>query len=155
MKDRTLCLLTKGSPPGQVLLGYKKIGFGAGKYTGIGGKVEPGETIVHAAIREMEEETSIKVSEQDLQHVGRLTFLFPYNPAWSQVVHVFRVMAWEGNPAESNEVIPGWFEVNQLPFGQMWQDAPYWMPIILKGEFLQMRFVFENDNETIKVFWKE
>ncbi len=35
----------------RVLLGMKKRGFGAGKWNGFGGKVEPGETIEEAAIR--------------------------------------------------------------------------------------------------------
>lgn len=38
---------------GKVLLGLKKKGFGQGYYNGFGGKVEPGETIVQAAEREV------------------------------------------------------------------------------------------------------
>jgi len=45
MKDRTLCFLMRGNPPSEVLLGFKKTGFGAGKYTGVGGKVEAGESM--------------------------------------------------------------------------------------------------------------
>ncbi|MEJ2212436.1 MAG: NUDIX domain-containing protein, partial [Anaerolineae bacterium] len=45
-----------GRPPRQVLLGLKRVGFGAGKLTGIGGKVEPGEEVAAAAARELEEE---------------------------------------------------------------------------------------------------
>lgn len=37
--------------PGKVLLGMKKRGFGAGKWNGFGGKVNPGETIEDAARR--------------------------------------------------------------------------------------------------------
>ena len=51
MIDSTLCLPVRGDPPTEVLLGLKKAGFGAGKVTGFGGKVEPGETIVAAARR--------------------------------------------------------------------------------------------------------
>jgi len=36
---------------GEILLGYKKRGFGAGKWNGFGGKVEAGETIEDAAKR--------------------------------------------------------------------------------------------------------
>jgi len=36
---------------GEILLGYKKRGFGAGKWNGFGGKVETGETIEAAAKR--------------------------------------------------------------------------------------------------------
>ncbi len=34
-----------------MLLGLKKRGFGAGKWNGFGGKVNPGEDIVDAALR--------------------------------------------------------------------------------------------------------
>jgi len=39
--------------PGEILLGYKKRGFGAGKWNGFGGKVEIGETVEDAAKRLM------------------------------------------------------------------------------------------------------
>jgi 8-oxo-dGTP pyrophosphatase MutT (NUDIX family) len=155
MRDRTLCLLIRGNPPDEVLLGYKKNGFGAGKFTGIGGKVEENETIISAAVRELEEETGIKAREQDLHYKGCLTFLFPFTPAWSQVVYVFLITKWDGEPVESTEIKPVWFQVDQLPVSQMWQDASHWMPLILSGESIRMRFVFDNDNETVREVYKE
>ena len=35
----------------KILLGYKKRGFGMHKWNGLGGKVEPGETILDGAKR--------------------------------------------------------------------------------------------------------
>ena len=145
----------RGNPLDEVLLGFKKNGFGAGKYTGIGGKVEAGETIVSAAVRELEEETGVKAIEHNLQYAGHLTFMFPSKPDWSQVVHVFRVIAWEGIPMESDEVKPIWVKVTQLPLEQMWQDAHHWLPGILNGKSVRMRFVFNNDNETIHEIHQE
>ncbi|MCK4393488.1 NUDIX domain-containing protein, partial [Candidatus Bipolaricaulota bacterium] len=101
MKDATLCFPIRGNPANEVLLGFKKIGFGAGKYNGPGGKVEAGETVATAAIRELEEETGIKICKKDLQQMGHLTFLFPAKPSWNQVVYVFVVTTWEGTPTES------------------------------------------------------
>jgi len=37
----TVCFLIKNTQQREVLLGYKKIGFGAGKYAGIGEKSNP------------------------------------------------------------------------------------------------------------------
>ena len=149
MMDTTLCLPVRGNPATEVLLGFKKAGLGVNKYTGFGGKVQAGETISGAAIRELEEETGLRALEQDLQPMGRLTFLFPARPAWSQTVHVFLVGIWEGEPVESEEMIPRWFAVDQLPFDQMWQDGAHWMPHVLAGKRVQARFAFEEDNETI------
>ncbi len=38
-------------PNRRLLLGYKKRGFGANKWNGLGGKVEKGETIIEGAKR--------------------------------------------------------------------------------------------------------
>ena len=50
----------------RVLLGMKKRGFGVGKWNGFGGKVEPGETVVEAAAREVREECGYCVKTEDL-----------------------------------------------------------------------------------------
>jgi 8-oxo-dGTP diphosphatase len=65
MLEATLCFLVRGDPPDEVLLGLKKIGFGAGKLAGIGGKVEVGETAVATIIRERHEEIHIQAAPDD------------------------------------------------------------------------------------------
>lgn len=45
----SLVLLRKN---GSVLLGWKKRGFGAGKWNGFGGKLEQGETMLECAKRQ-------------------------------------------------------------------------------------------------------
>jgi 8-oxo-dGTP diphosphatase len=149
MRVATLCLLVRENPDREVLLGFKKAGFGAGKYTGFGGKVEAGEPLLTAASRELEEETGITVLEQELQPVGHLTFLFPAEPTWSQVVHVFLVRSWAGEPRESTEMIPRWFPWAKLPLDQMWQDGAHWLPPLLDGRGVRACFTFQEDNETL------
>ena len=90
MQDATLILLLKGNPVAEVLLGYKKIGFGQGKYTGIGGKIERGEERTDAAIRELFEETTVRVPGPEyLKFSAILEFRFPYKRSWNHRVFVF------------------------------------------------------------------
>jgi 8-oxo-dGTP pyrophosphatase MutT (NUDIX family) len=149
MRDVTLCLLVHGKPPDTILLGFKKTGFGAFKYNGFGGKVEPGETIYQAAIRELAEETGIRISEDALQPVATLLFYFPTNPAWDQRVHVFMVEQWEGEAVEGIEMRPVWFRVDQIPYDQMWQDDRFWLPEVLSGKHVEGSITFAEDNETV------
>lgn len=47
-KVLTLALIDRNN---EILLGLKKRGFGEGLWNGFGGKVDPGEQIVDAAVR--------------------------------------------------------------------------------------------------------
>jgi 8-oxo-dGTP pyrophosphatase MutT (NUDIX family) len=149
MNDRTLCFLVRGNPSQEVLLGLKKVGFGAGKYAGFGGRPETGETVRMAAIRELEEEMGIRVASDELNRVGHLTFLFPAKPEWSQTVHVFVVNDWSGSPIESDEMKPVWCSTDKIPFEQMWDDAFYWLLQVLHGRKIRARFIYRNDNQTV------
>jgi 8-oxo-dGTP diphosphatase len=149
MLEATLCFLIEGDPPQRILLGHKKVGFGKNKYGGVGGKLNRGETAVHAAVRELEEETGVRAREADLMRMAHLTFLFPYKTAWSQVVHVFVTHKWVGEAVESREIKPSWFSVDEIPFERMWADCRHWLPLVLDGQQTRARFTFCSDNETI------
>lgn len=151
MKQTTLVLLMDGDPPQRVLLGLKKEGFGAGKITGFGGKVEPGEAPATAASRELREETGLRVSASELWAAGELFFRFPKRPAWSQLVHVFLARRWSGVAREGREMEPAWYSVDELPYERMWQDAVHWLPRFIAGERIRGRFVFDDDNETVAI----
>ena len=149
MRQMTVCFLVRNDPERQVLLGFKKAGFGAGKYAGIGGKVEAGETVEAAAIREVEEEIGVKILLEDLRFMGKVTFLFPSKPEWNQEVSIYMVEKWLGESGESNEMRPAWFKLDEIPYGSMWQDARKWIPPVLDGNKIKARFVFNEDNETV------
>ena len=152
MRDSTLVILLKGNPVSKVLLGYKKIGFGQGKYTGFGGKIEHGEGVAEAALRELTEETGIRVPDPESLEFGAiLEFRFPRKRAWEQRVFVFLAQYWAGGPAESNEMVPQWFAIEDIPYDQMWDDARHWLPLILSGEKFKVCFKFRADNQTVSI----
>ena len=149
MGEATLCLLVRGDPPAEILLGMKKVGFGRGKYNGFGGKVQAGEAVEAAASRELAEETGVRISEGDLQKVAHLTFLFPEWEDFNQIVHVFLVRGWDGNATEGVEMKPSWFSVEDIPFASMWDDDLYWLPLVLGGKRIRGVFTYRGDNETV------
>lgn len=136
-KILTLCMIVTDT---KVLLGMKKRGFGAGRWNGFGGKVEAGETIQAAAIREVQEE--ISVTPTALEKVGLLEFLFQSDPMVLEV-HVFRVTDFTGKPAESEEMRPEWFLWDDVPFTQMWVDDEHWFPYLIKGQKFSGKFLFD------------
>lgn len=150
MLVNTVCLLVKGEPIEKILLGFKKMGFGEGKYVGIGGTVEADETIQQTAIRELKEEINLTITERDLEKAARITFIFPGKPEWSRVAYVFLVRKWQGELRESQEIEPSWFERGEIPYSKMWQDATHWLPLLLEEKKITASFRFEDDNESIQ-----
>jgi 8-oxo-dGTP diphosphatase/8-oxo-dGTP diphosphatase/2-hydroxy-dATP diphosphatase len=144
LKQATLCFLVKDE---NVLLAMKKRGFGVGKYNGIGGKKNTEETIEAAAIREADEE--IKVRVRRLRKVATLNCQFPENPDWGQRVTVYLVDEWEGEPIETEEMAPKWFNKNELPFNQMWPDEEQWLPLILDHNHIEADYIFDKDGKII------
>jgi len=142
----TLCFLIDGD---KVLLAMKKRGFGMGKLNGVGGKVDPDEEIIKAAIREAEEEIGVKIALTDAKHHARILFSFDHKPDWNQECHVYVSEKWQGDPQETEEMKPDWFKMAELPFQQMWVDDAIWLPKVLARERIEAEFHFTNDGKEI------
>ncbi|CAE6502785.1 unnamed protein product [Rhizoctonia solani] len=93
----------------KVLLGLKKRGFGKGIYNGFGGKLDPGETVADAALRELQ----IRSDEM--------------RPEW------FAYPSLSVPSAVPSNTLPA------FPYELMWKDDPLWMPHLLKSEYFVAR----------------
>ncbi|WP_309081999.1 NUDIX domain-containing protein [Zhihengliuella sp.] len=162
-----LCAVVRTEDDGApaVLLGVKLRGFAAGKTVLPGGKIEPGESPVEAAVRELAEETGLEVSAAALssvREVARIDFVFPNQPAADMDCTVFRVAAGArtaggaavvtGEPVETDELRPVWHRLDALPAESMWQDSARWLPDVVApaGDGVtRVRVVLAADNETV------
>jgi mutator protein MutT len=141
-KTLTLLFLQRD---GDVLLAMKLRGFGAGRWNGVGGKLEEGESVEAALIRETQEE--IDVTPTTYEKVADLRFneLFKGVPTLMHV-HVFVCDKWEGEPTASEEMDPKWFAIDSIPYDDMWPDDPYWLSQVLGGAKISADFTLdEND----------
>ncbi|HEV7424107.1 MAG TPA: 8-oxo-dGTP diphosphatase [Candidatus Paceibacterota bacterium] len=148
MQKTTLLYLYKANEK-QILLGMKKRRFGTGKWNGVGGKLEKGENIKEALVREIKEEIDVTINPDDLKQVATLDFRYTGNPEWNQQSHVFFIEKWQGEPIETEEIIPKWHDVNSLPYENMWLDDIHWLPLVLRGRKVKASFVYNKTGDII------
>ncbi len=133
-----LVFLTRGD---EVLLIHKKTGLGAGKINGPGGKLEPGETALESAVREVQEE--LLITPRNLEERGVLHFDFV--DGLKLHCTVFHGSGFEGVPQETREARPEWFSIDGIPYDRMWADDRYWLPQMLAGMHFQAWFHFDGE----------
>ncbi len=136
--DATLLYVVRD---GEILLIHKKRGIGAGKLNGAGGKVDPGETPLEAAVREFEEELEARPIEP--RKLGEVAF--DVVGGVSILIHVYRSDGVEGEPTETDEAVPLWAPVSGIPYDRMWEDDKYWLPLLLENRAFEARAQFDGD----------
>jgi 8-oxo-dGTP diphosphatase len=134
----TLVFVLRGE---EILLIDKKTGLGKGKVNAPGGKIDRGETPEAGAVRECREELGITVF--NLEYCGEHRFQFV--DGYSIHVYVYRTRDFAGEPMETREARPMWVPVDDIPFERMWEDDQYWLPMLIRGERFQTRWIFDGD----------
>lgn len=142
----TLCFILTGD---KILLLKKPVGlFGGGKWNAPGGKTRQAEDPEDCAVREVSEETGLKVGRLDKAGVLHF-FKNGQRMTADWTVHVFLAREFEGRPREGREGTLKWFDVGSLPFEEMWEDNRYWLRQALEGERFQGWFYFSGDFEKL------
>ena len=147
MRDTSLVFPIRGD--GAILLGRKRRGMGVGKWNGVGGKIEDGETMAECAVRELFEECGLVALPSALEFVADIYFDLPSDPVWSHGGAVYFVRAWTGEPRASDEMEPRWFLPKDLPFDEMWEADRIWLPRLLSGERLRGTVRFAEGGEHV------
>lgn len=143
--DTTLLIVIKNN---KILLAKKKRGFGAGLFNGVGGKKQEGETIYEAMIRETQEEINIVPLNTTL--VGIMDFdLYLKGENVTEKMYTYIATDYEGEPTESDEMKPEWFDLDNIPYDNMFQDDIIWLPEVLKGNKIRASFSFDKEMNLI------
>jgi 8-oxo-dGTP diphosphatase len=154
MFDVVVVYLTRQSRGStEILLGLKVRGLGIGRLVGPGGKVLPGEDPAEAASREVSEEVGVTVLSQHLHHMATLTYPFRHRPENSQRSFVFTATEFSGVPAPSDELVPTWYRLEDIPWENMWDDAKFWLPRVLAGHCVEATFTIGTDDRVVDQVW--
>jgi 8-oxo-dGTP diphosphatase len=141
MKLATLCYVRRDGRTLMIHRVKKANDIHAGKWNGLGGKLNPGETPEECAVREIFEESGLRVSNPQLK--GLLTFpAFTDDEDW--YVFVFLVKDFEGELIESPEGNLCWVEDAELTNLNLWEGDPIFLPWLEKPGIFSGRFIYKD-----------
>jgi 8-oxo-dGTP diphosphatase len=141
MKLATLCYVRQDGHTLMVHRVKKKQDMHAGKWNGLGGKLEPGETPEECAIREIREESGLKVKNLILK--GIITFpAFDDNEDW--YTFLFVIDDFEGELIDSPEGHLAWIPNEELQNLKLWAGDLIFLPWIEQDRFFSGKFVYQD-----------
>ncbi len=141
MKLATLCYLRQDGKTLMVHRNKKPDDIHEGKWNGLGGKFEPGETPEECARREIFEESGLRAEKLELK--GFLTFpLFARGEDW--YAFVFVATGLEGSLIESPEGDLRWIDDSKLAELNLWEGDRLFLPWLDRPGFFSGKFVYRD-----------
>lgn len=143
MKMTTLCYIEK---EGKYLMLHrvkKHHDINAGKWIGVGGHVENGETPEECLLREVKEETGLTLTAYRLR--GLVTFLS--DACEPELMCVFTADAFDGELIECDEGELAWVEKSDVLGLPTWEGDRVFLERLLSGDerFFSIKLRYEGD----------
>ncbi len=140
MKLATLCYLKKNAKTLMMRRNKRTDDIHFGKWNGLGGKLEPGETPEECVIREVLEESGLCIQQPRL--VGLLTFPdFKDDEDW--YVYVYTAYSFSGNLQECAEGVMEWIDDAEILDLPLWEGDRHFLRWIEEKKFFSGKFVYK------------
>ena len=139
----TLCYIRQG---GKMLMLYrnkKKNDLNEGKWVGVGGKLEDGETPDEALVREVKEETGLTLTKWKLH--GVVTFV---SDTWdNEYMFLYTGLAFEGElTGGCAEGTLAWVEEDKVLSLPSWEGDKFFLVPLLEGEeHIDLKVCYEGE----------
>lgn len=141
LKYTTLCYIEQDGKYLMLYRNKRKEDVNAGKWIGIGGHLEEGETPEECLLREALEETGLKLKEFQLR--GKLHF---YMDDIFEISYLYTCNSFEGELIDCDEGELQWIAKNEILALPLWKgDYLFLNKLLEEEEFFEMKLVYKND----------
>ena len=147
MIDTTLCYIENNGCYLMMHRISKKDDLNAGKWIGVGGKLEPGETPDECLVREVREETGLTLDGYSLR--GIIDF---HSDKWeSEKMYLYTATVSDDADTETlpecDEGILAWIPFDEIMELPLWEGDRIFLPRLINGENeINMSLYYEGDN---------
>jgi 8-oxo-dGTP diphosphatase len=141
MKLATLCYLKADGKTLMIHRIKKENDMHQGKWNGLGGKLDPGESPEECVIREVREESGLVIVKPHLK--GVLTFpKFAKNEDWYAFVYLAR--EFSGYMIDSTEGVLKWIRNDRLLELDLWAGDYIFLPWLEQPGFFSGKFIYQS-----------
>lgn len=121
----------------------KKNDLNEGKWVGVGGHLEPGETPDRCIRREVLEETGLTLTSLRLR--GTVDFI---SDRWvSEIMYLYTADSFTGSLIDCNEGVLKWIPKEEIPSLPQWEGDRIFFDEIRKDRpFFHLRFIYHGDH---------
>ncbi len=143
----TLCYLEKDNKYLMLLRNKKEKDVNEGKWIGVGGKCEKGESPEECVIRETFEETGIKL--ESLKMRGVMTFA---SEGWEdEYIFVYTSDKFSGHITECNEGELAWIDKDKIMDLNLWDGDRIFLDIMINSDKLfSIKLSYKGDDIVYK-----
>lgn len=143
MKLATLCYVMNKKNKTTLMIHRtkKKNDYHEGKWNGLGGKFEKGETPEECAIREIKEESGLLVKSPHMH--GFITFP-EFDGVDDWYVFIFTAEEYDGNMIDSPEGKLEWIPNDKVTGLNLWEGDKIFLEWLYQDRFFSAKFNYEN-----------
>lgn len=147
MRITTLCYIENSHRTLMLYRNKKKNDINAGKWVGIGGALEEGESPEDCLVREVWEETGIRLAPEEYDFRGIVTF--SSDICETEYMCLYSARTSDTTVAECNEGELAWIENGRLDSLPMWEGDRIFFDLMHRGEkFFSLKLCYKGDKLT-------
>lgn len=142
MKNTTLCYVEQDGKYLMLLRNKKKQDENAGKWIGVGGKFEEGESPQDCLLREVQEETGLRLTQYRFR--GIVTFVSDQYE--TEYMHLFTAHGFEGERIPCDEGELRWVEKDEVLSLPLWEGDREFLRLLREdAPFFSIKLVYRGD----------
>lgn len=145
MREKTvLCYLNRGNEYLFLHRNKRMNDLNEGKWIGVGGHIEEGETKEAALKREIKEETGLDINSYILR--GEIIF---QNDDYEEIMFLFTSNDFSGNLIECDEGSLCWIKREEIMNLNLWEGDKYFLPKLINSkDFIRLTLIYKNKELT-------